>query len=176
MRDLPRRAIERIQIPRDEETVLLEWTVHLLRRDPARARVVIVAAAIILSSLLGVLIFRSALFALLGPLLLFSSTSEYLLPIRYRITSRRACAAYGAARLEIGWDRVKRVDYLPGSAKLSPFTTPNRLENFRGVLLRFAPDGEPGSREDVTRIVEARMLGSETRALAGGEPAAEAAS
>jgi hypothetical protein len=141
--------------PAGGETVLLEWTVHLLRREPARARVVGVAMA--LSSALGVWMFRSPLFALLGPVLLLSATAEYLLPIRYRLTDRRACASYGAARLEIAWDRLKRRDVGSESIKLSPFAAPNRLDNFRGVVLRFGNEGGPGSRESVMRIVEERM-------------------
>jgi hypothetical protein len=134
-----------------EEIVLREWTVHLLRQDPARARVVF--AAMLLSSVLGLVTFRSAVFALLGPLLLLSAASEYLLPIRYRLTTLRACASYGAARLEIEWSKVKRVDKYTESAKLSPFAFPNRLDNFRGVILRFAPAGETGDRIDVLELI-----------------------
>jgi hypothetical protein len=140
------------------ETVLMEWTVHLLRRDPARARIVLLAMG--LASALGIWLFRSPLFAVLGPLLLLSATAEYLLPIRYRLTDRRACVAYGAARLEIGWDRVKRRDTGPSAVKLSPFTAPNRLDNFRGVVLRFGAPGEPGQREEVLQIVHDRIAAS----------------
>lgn len=113
-----------------------------------------------LASALGVGMFRSPLFALLGPILLFSATAEYLLPIRYRLTNRRACAAYGAARLEIEWEKVKRRDAGLGAVKLSPFAFANRLDNFRGVLLRFRAPGETGDRDSVMRIVEERFVGA----------------
>jgi len=138
-----------------EEHVILEWTVHLLRRDPARARVI--ASCMLLSSALGVWMFQSAIFALVGPLLLFSATAEYLLPIRYRLTDSRATAAYGAARLEIAWDRVKRRDLAAGQIRLSPFAFSNRLDNFRGVCLRFAAPGESGDRDSVIRVVDERI-------------------
>jgi hypothetical protein len=141
--------------PAASETVLLEWTVHLLRRDPARARVVVLA--MLLSSAIGVWLFRSPLFLLLGPLLLFSATAEYLLPIRYRLTNRRVCAAYGMARLEIAWDRVKRRDIGAAAVKLSPFAVPNRLDNFRGVVLRF---DDYDQRHEVLRIIDERIAAS----------------
>ena len=144
--------------PAEGETVLIEWTVHLLRRDPARARVVVLA--MLLSSALGVWLFRSPLFLFVGPLLLLSATAEYLLPIRYRLTDRRACAAYGLARLEISWDRVKRRDTGSTAVKLSPFAVPNRLDNFRGILLRFGKPGETGQRDDVLRTIDERIAAS----------------
>jgi hypothetical protein len=149
-----------------EETVLLEWTVHLLRREPSRAPFVLVA--MLFSALLGVCLFRSPVFALLGPVLLLSATAEYLLPIHYRLTDRRACASYGAARLEISWDRVKRRDLGAAMTKLSPFAAPNRLDSFRGVALRFGRPGEPGDRDEVLRIVGERIATSRS---ASADPA-----
>lgn len=154
--------------PAESETVLLEWTVHLLRRDPARAP--IVGIAMLFSSALGIWLFRSPLFLLLGPLLLFSATAEYLLPIHYRLTNRRACASYGAARLEIAWDRVKRRATLPGAIKLSPFAVPNRLDNFRGVVLRFGGAGEAGQRDEVLRIIEEQIAADRRAPMESATP------
>lgn len=134
------------------DAALLEWRVHLFRRNPARGHIVLAAMAG--AGLLGFALFHSFAFVLLGPLMVFSATAEYLLPVRYRLTERGAHAAYGAARLEIAWEMVRRVDRGQGALKLSPFNRPNRLDSFRGVLLRFAPDGEPGCRTDVLRLVE----------------------
>jgi hypothetical protein len=156
--------------PIQEETVL-EWTVHLLKRDPSRARAV--AGCMLLAFALGALMFRSLPIALLGPLLLFSATAEYLLPIRYRLTTLRATASYGAARLEIPWERVKRCDTSAGMVRLSPFAFPNRLDNFRGVGLRFGNPGEAGDRDSVTRVVEERLAAARSNAP---QPAAVPAS
>src|SRR5690349_9593399 len=67
-----------------EETVLLEWTVHLRRRSPEKARLVFTAMAF--SAFLGWLQFHALIFVLVGPLMIFTATAEYLLPIRYRLT------------------------------------------------------------------------------------------
>jgi hypothetical protein len=139
-----------------EETVLLEWTVHLLRRDPRRAQVVF--GAMTFAALAGLMLFRSPLFAVVGAAVIFLSTAEYLLPIRYRLTTLRACAACGVNRLEIRWESVRRLLGGRSAVKLSPLAADSRLEPFRGVLLRFAPEGEPGDRESVLRIIRERAV------------------
>lgn len=143
----------------DEEVVLLTWNVHLLRRDPGRAGAVIVA--MILAALFGFLLFQSLFFALIGVLLIFSSTADYLLPICYRLTSRRACAAYGLSRWEIAWKDVRRVKVAQQAVLLSPLEAPSRLDAFRGVVLRFAEEGQKGERAEVLEII--RFLIPEAR-------------
>jgi hypothetical protein len=154
--DSPSAATDR------DESVLLEWTVHLMRRDPQRAGVVFAAMAF--AALMGYLIFRSPIFSLAGIFMVFSATSEYILPTRYKLTSSRALASYGTARFEIPWSNVKRLLEAEGSVKLSPLKSAGRLDSFRGVLLRFAPDGEAADRADVMRIVENQLAEARTRA------------
>lgn len=138
-----------------EEAVLLEWTVHLRQRSPQRA--VVVYAAMALAAGMGFLLFGSLLFALIGALVIFLSTSEWLLPIRYRLTTHRACVAYGATRLEIAWPQVRRVLLGRTGLRLSPLSFESRLDAFRGVPLRFAPDGEPGCRDEALRVIRSRI-------------------
>jgi hypothetical protein len=138
-----------------DETVLLEWTVHLMRRDPQRAGVVFAAMAFVV--LMGYLIFRSPIYSLAGLFMVFSATSEYFLPTRYKLTTERAFASCGAGRFEIPWSGVNRLLEAPDAVKLSPLKAASRLDSFRGVLLRFGPEGGPGEREEVMRIVENRL-------------------
>src|SRR5205823_1360020 len=91
----------------------------------------------VLAGALGGFLFHSLLFVLLGAALILGAAAEYLFPIRYRLTSKRACASYGLARLEIEWERVRRADWGADAVKLSPFKIPNRLDGLRGVILRF---------------------------------------
>jgi len=153
-------ATERSETPASpetacEEAVLLEWTVHLRQHDPHRTWVIYLAMAF--AALMGFWLFSSLLCALIGALVIFFSTAEYLLPLRYRLTTRRACVSNGATRYEIAWPNVRRVLMGRVALKLSPLPMESRLEAFRGVLLRFAPDGEPGSREEVLRIVKKKV-------------------
>jgi hypothetical protein len=144
------------------EAVLLEWTVHLLRREPGR--VVVVISATLFTALVGFLLFHSLLFTLAGVFMIFSSTIEYLFPIRYKLTESRAFASYGASRFEIPWSGVHRLLDAPTAVKLSPLKQASRLDAYRGVLLRFAEEGEPGNREEVLRIIEGRIAASKQEA------------
>jgi len=135
----------------EQECVLLEWRVHLLRRDPRR--VWAVPAAATLAAALGYGITGSWFLALLGIVLVTAAASEYLLPITYRLTTSGVYAAYGLARLQMEWSRVGRVLDGEGRVKLSPFTKPTPLDNVRGIVLWCAPEGSPGCHSQVRSIV-----------------------
>jgi len=145
----PRTAAER------EETVLLEWTMHLLRQDPKRFWVVV--GTVFLASAIGFLFFFSFLFAALGALLVLTAAAEFLLPIRYRLTTERATVTYGIAHLDIHWAKVKRILEGPDAFRLSPFEKESRLDGIRGVTLRWLSPGEIADRDSVLRIVKERV-------------------
>ena len=145
----PRTAAQR------EETVLLEWTMHLLREDPKRAWVIV--GAMLLAAAIGFLFFFSFLFAALGALLVLTASAEFLLPIRYRLTTERAMASYGLAQLDLRWSKCKRILEGPGAFRLSPFAKESRLDGIRGITLRWAQDEEPASRDAVLQIIRERM-------------------
>ncbi|MGC8666847.1 MAG: hypothetical protein ACP5VE_01855 [Chthonomonadales bacterium] len=136
---------------KEPECVLLEWRVHLFRRDPRRALAIPAAAA--LAAFLGYGITGSWALSLLGVLLIAGAASEYLFPISYRLTTEGAYAAYGLTRLQMEWRRVRRVLDAEGRMKLSPFHHATPLENVRGIVLWCAPEGSPGCHSQVRAIV-----------------------
>ncbi len=145
--------------PDADEAILLQWTVHLWRQAPAHGLAVAAVAAV--AAVMGWWSFHSLLFVLLGPALVLTATAEFLFPAHYRLTARRAMAAYGAARLEIEWERVRRVLVSEECVRLSPFGRPNRLEAFRGVQLRF---GDAETRRSAMAIVRERARGLQDHA------------
>jgi hypothetical protein len=147
-----------------DEAILREWTVHLLRREPKRAVVILTSLLFVLC--VAWLLFHSPFLMLAGAFMVLSAASEFLFPIRYRLTTRKAAAHWGAARFEIEWGAVKRLLEAEGAVKLSPLPKASRLDHYRGVTLRFAPEGEPGSRADVLEIVEASVRQARERAAA----------
>src|SRR5687767_13554537 len=113
-----------------EESVLLEWSVHLLRQEPRR--IWAVAAAMLIAAGIGFLFFFSLYLAALGALLVIIGCAEFLFPIRYRLTTKRAMVSYGLARLDIRWSNVKRLLEGPDAFRLSPFQNESRLDGIRG--------------------------------------------
>lgn len=101
---------------------------------------------------------RSAFVGIVGGFLILCASAEFLLPIHYRLTTRRAMSGYGLARLELEWGRVRRILRSDDSVRLSLFPADCRLDRLRGLRLR-AEDAET-----LDRIVEiARERVRETR-------------
>ncbi len=127
----------------------LEWQVHLARTQPARAAVVVGAA--LLSAGLCFFLFRNWLYAGFCVLALLGATSEFLLPIRYRLDEEGAEMRNLHNWRRIAWSEVKKAYLLEDGVKLSPLGVRTRLEPFRGVFLRFG-EGH-GSQEEVLSAV-----------------------
>lgn len=130
-----------------DDRVLMEWSVHLLRQAPAKGLAIV--AACTLAWLAGSLLYGSWVVGLAGAFLTASAVAEFALPVRYRVDESGASCSYGLARLHIEWARVRRMLDGGDSVRLSPFGRPSRLDYLRGVELRFAPDGSLGDRDSV---------------------------
>jgi len=126
---------------------LLAWRVHLLRREPGRLPTLL--AVLFLAIVCVWLMFGQILPVLAAILLLLGATSEFLFPIAYRLTEEGVSADSPAARLTLRWSEARRCLRHPFGVTLTPLAAPSRLDAFRGVTLRFAPDGEPGDRASV---------------------------
>jgi hypothetical protein len=101
---------------------------------------------------IGLGLLQSPLFGLLGSAMVLAGSAEYLLPIRYSLSAEGAEVRYGWVHLLIEWDRVRRVLVAGDSVKLSVFDRENRLEPFRGAVLRY---GDPESGADAAAVLEA---------------------
>jgi hypothetical protein len=86
----------------------------------------------------GVWLFRSPTVALLPPLALLLSLSEFFFPVHYRLAAQSAHVRHGLTVLEIRWADVRHAYLAPDGIKLSPLRAKNaRWEPLRGVFLRF---------------------------------------
>ena len=136
---------------RPAETTLLSWKVHRLREEPSRLRLVALAygAAVFLWWLL----FPHPLALFLPLVSLTSALAEYLFPVSYRLTTRGAYASCGFSHLFIAWADVRRATTGAEGVFLSPLARAgSRLEAFRGVRLRFAPDNAGAVTDGVRRL------------------------
>ncbi len=139
-------------------SVLLEWKVHLARRN--RRGVVLVAAVAFLAGTLGWAT-KGLAFGLLGFLLVLLAVLDFLLPVRYRLTPEGVEVRQVFPKGFIAWDRVRRCVKAGSDLLLSPFPFPSRLDAYRGVVLRGVP-------EEAEQIV--RKLASKARwVVADGE-------
>lgn len=101
------------------------------------------ACLILLTGLWAIYFFRSPLGFVMAAGLLTAAVSEFLFPVRYRLTSEYAEARGPLHWRRIAWGEVKRVYVGKEEIKLSPLKHGGPREAFRGVVLRVAGDPEP---------------------------------
>ena len=113
----------------------LTWSVHLARRNSRKTAWALLA--ILLGALAAGVGFRSAAAGMLTLILLLGSISDYLFPVRYRL-SRRGIEARGLLFVRrMSWNQVRRVVREAAGVKLSPRPRHSRLEAYRGIYLWF---------------------------------------
>lgn len=122
-----------------ESAPALCWSVHLLREQPDKAKWL--AASLLATLVLGLVLFHSLLLAMLPVMALALSLSEWLFPIRYTLTDTLARAQNGLTTLEMTWRDVRHAYLADDGIKLSPLRGKNsRFESLRGIFLRFGED------------------------------------
>lgn len=115
--------------------VELEWTVEL-GKQLAQKRIPVAIAGLVAAGLGAV--FIGIFGAFLGIAVVFVSTAELWMPMRFKLTSDEASARVGLSVTAIRWENVKRVLETDQGVTLSPLEKSSRLDAFRGVYLRFS--------------------------------------
>jgi len=132
--------------------VLLHW-----RSIPAtravRTTIFVVILIIGLPVVLG--IWYGAFYGLLAILILGGSLLSFFLPSDFILTEQHITRRYLGIDQSRKWSEFR--SYYPdkNGVLLSPFALPSRLENFRGMYVRFE-----NNREQVLAVVAARLSSS----------------
>lgn len=119
---------------------MLEWTVNLGNTRPERRYIVVFFAVFMLAT--GFFFFRSILLGVIGFVVVFAATIELFVSVRFRIDGQGAQSKTGIATTRIEWSEVNRTWEDSSGVYLSPLARASRLDNFRGVHLRFASNRE----------------------------------
>ncbi|UCG60495.1 MAG: hypothetical protein JSV52_09170 [Candidatus Zixiibacteriota bacterium] len=135
--------------PEDEGEVL-EWTTHPLKRKPLAA--ILVTIFILVTGFLVFVVTESRTFGTLALIVLFASLAKFYLPTRYRLTDKRLMVKSTTQTIYKNWSQYRSFYPDRNGVLLSPFLSPSRLENFRGVYLIFEQN-----RDDVVRFVESHV-------------------
>ncbi len=119
----------------DETLEPLSWTVHPLVENWTKT----VLTVILLCSLIAFIYwgFQSVAVAFLSTLFLTGSLYKYFLPFHYRCETDALIVTACCYRLEKPWTAFRSLYVDKNGILLSPFSKPTRLENFRGVYVRF---------------------------------------
>jgi hypothetical protein len=119
-------------------TGTFEWTVLPYRKHPFKT----VALTLILITLwIGVYeLFHDLWVLAFSIVVLFGSVFYYFFPMRYVIDGSGVTARGIFSTKHRSWDEFKRWEVNRSGIFLSPFKYPSRLDNFRGIFVRFGED------------------------------------
>jgi hypothetical protein len=143
----PTRAASKEE-PADEGQIL-EWVSHPAKRN-IRTTVIV---TVFLALLLVVIYFMtySVWFTVLGFMILYGALASFYFPTRYKFSEKELTIKTTLQTLKKQWSQYR--SYYPdkNGVLLSPFVRPTRLENFRGIYIRFEKN-----RDEVVAFV--RMM------------------
>lgn len=132
----------------------LSWTVHPVVERP---RTSFLLGGFLLLLLIGIYWgFQSVYIALLSALFLIGSLYKYFLPFHHQCGSDTVIITSCCYKLERPWDTFRSFYVDTNGVLLSPFAHPTRLENFRGIYLRFGKHPP----EEVVNFVASKIAAS----------------
>ena len=125
----------------------LRWTVHMAKKEPKKAAVVIAVAMV--GGLFGIALIGSVWMFPLGALVILLGTADFLLPVHFELSEKGASRRCGISVSTIPWERVKRVVEGEDGVKVSPLAKSSRLAPFRGVFLL-----SDGNKQEILSSIE----------------------
>ena len=130
---------------------MLSWTVHPLVENWRKS---ILLGAFLTLLFIGIYWgFQSIYIALLSAIFLLGSLYKYFLPFHHHCEADKLIITSCCYRLERPWDTFRSF-YVDGNGVLlSPFARPTRLENFRGVYVRFGQHSPEEVIDFITRKI-----------------------
>ena len=147
MQEQHRTAKETDSVPGDAHTREISWRVHPLVENWKRSGILL----LFLSCILAVIYFgfESIVVVLLSAILLIGPLYKYFLPFQYHCSIESLVVSACCYKLERPWSAFRSYYVDKNGVLLSPFAKPTRLENFRGVYVRF---GKHSPEEIVNNI------------------------
>jgi hypothetical protein len=144
----------------DPATELMRWRSHPVRQSGKRLGAVLL---VLIGLPAGLWALYGPFYGLLGVLILSGALSPYFLPTDYALYAGGGESRFIGVTRRFTWSQYRT--FYPDShgVLLSPFAKPSRLENFRGIYLRF-----DGRREQILNIVSECLRESGGQTLTSG--------
>lgn len=143
-------ATDKTRSAADSDKLLLRW-----ESQPAKTRqrtAIAVAAFLLLLVIIVYLLTYSPLFTVAAALILWGSLSQFYLKTTFEFTEKMIRVKYLINKVEKDWSQYRTYYEDKNGVLLSPFVRSSRLENFRGIYIRFA-----GNRDEVIQIVKSKI-------------------
>jgi len=114
---------------------MLKWSTH-----PVKKKTFISILVILFLFGIWILMYlttQSLFFTALSVVILLGSLSSFFLPTHYELDEKKIKIKYFLATREKEWSMFRSFYVDKNGVLLSPFERPSRLENFRGIYVRF---------------------------------------
>lgn len=130
---------------------VLKWTSHPLKKSRKKTVYLVLALFVIWSIVFWATAYSWG-FLFLAVLILTASLSPYFFPTRYELTQEQVKVFFLAVKKIKTWSEFR--SYYPdkNGVFISPFAKPTRLENYRGLYLRYERN-----QEEVLNFVKSKI-------------------
>ena len=129
----------------------LRWSSHPVRKNVWVSILVVVFLFVIWYVVY--LSTQNIILLALSVVIMLGSLSTFFLPTRYELDDDKVKIIYLLSTRERKWDTFRSYYVDKNGVLLSPFERPSRLENFRGLYIRFSQN-----KEQVVDFVKARIV------------------
>lgn len=152
---IEQQKVDTPQLPKSDihqnKSVGISWKVHPFVENWRRTFLLM----LFLASILGVLFysFRSIVILLLSASLLIGPLYKYFLPFIYLCDIEKLTISACCYKIEKSWKTFRSYYVDKNGVLLSPFPKPTRLENFRGIYVRFGKH----SPEQIVKFIDDRL-------------------
>lgn len=130
-----------------QSTPELSWKVHSFVENPIKSLLLLLFISTILSIIY--ISFQSIVYLFLSACILIGPLYKYFLPYNYHCGVDTLSVSTCCSNTDRSWNTFRSSYVDKNGILLSPFAKPTRLENFRGIYVRF---GKHPSEEIVNYI------------------------
>jgi hypothetical protein len=132
------------------DEVVLRWSTHPIKRS-AKISILVILLLFIIWLLVYLTTF-SPLLTVLSVVIMLGSLSPFFLPTYYELGEKKVRVKFFFSTKEKEWSTFRSYYVDKNGVLLSPFEKPSRLENFRGLYVRFNQN-----KEEVVDFVKSKI-------------------
>ena len=127
------------------------WRVHPLCENWTRSILLFLFLLLLFSGIYW--LFQSVFVTFLSAIFVTSSLYRYFVPFRYELYEHKLVVSAPFYRVTKSWSDFRSLYVDNSGVLLSPFTKPSRLENFRGVYVRFG-----SNKPEVVDFIKSKII------------------
>ena len=132
------------------DEVILRWSTHPVKRS-AKISILVILLLFVIWLLVYLTTF-SPLLTVLSVVIMLGSLSPFFLPTYYELDEKKVRVKFFFNTKEKEWTTFRSFYVDKNGVLLSPFERPSRLENFRGLYVRFHQN-----KEEVVDFVKSKV-------------------